>query len=380
MTTPDPAATAPTPWRTLVGLFTKLGATSFGGPPAHMALMHDEVVERRGWMTKEAFLDLISACYLIPGPNSTELAMHVGLDRRGVLGMLVTGTCFIVPAALITGVLAWVYVKAGQLPTGLAVMGSIKPVMVAVVAHAVWKLGQGTIDKPIAVALAVGALAANLAGLGEIPILAIAGAICVAGTRARPPGLAASAVAVAGLAAAPSAYSHWALFATFAKIGATLFGSGYVLLAFLQTEFVDRLHWITQAQLIDAIAVGQITPGPIFTTATFVGYLVAGPSGAIVATIGIFLPSFLFVRLSAPVIVKLRQSALAAAVLTGVNAASLGLMGAVAIRMGLGTITDGVSAGLALATLAALPLTGWNPTWFVFFGGLIGALRLWTGL
>jgi chromate transporter len=250
--------------------------------------------------------------------------------------------------------------------------------MVAVVAHAVWKLGQGTVDKPVAVALVVGALALNLAGMGEIPILAVAGAICVAGSQARPSGLAAGAAAV-GLAAAPAAYSHWGLLAIFAKIGATLFGSGYVLLAFLQTEFVDRLHWITQAQLIDAIAVGQITPGPIFTTATFVGYLVGGPSGAVFATVGIFLPSFLFVRLSAPVIARLRQSSLAAAVLTGVNAASLGLMGAVAIRMGLGTITDGVTAGLALATLVALPLTGWNPTWFVLIGGLIGAARLWTG-
>jgi chromate transporter len=372
---------------TLAGLFARLGATSFGGPPAHIALMQMEVVERRRWLTREAFLDLVSAAYLIPGPNSTELAMHVGLGQRGWLGLLVAGGCFIVPAALITCVLAWIYVQAGHLPTGLAVLNTIKPIMVAVVAFAVWKLAWTTVDKPFAVLLAIGALAANLAGLDEIAILGIAAAICVAGVRRRGPGIAAPAIAAVapviaaagGSAATPVGFSLWALFTIFVKVGATLFGSGYVLLAFLQTDLVDRLHWITQAQLLDAIAAGQITPGPIFTTATFVGYLVGGPAGAVAATLGIFLPSFFLVRLTGPIIPKLRQSPVTAAILTGVNAASLGLMGAVAVRLGLGTIVDGFSTLLAVATLVALPLTGWNPTWFVLIGAGIGTLRLWTG-
>jgi chromate transporter len=331
-------------------------------------------------MSREAFLDMLSAAYLIPGPNSTELAMHVGLVQRGWPGLLVAGGCFIVPAALITGALAWVYVRAGHLPAGLAVLDTIKPVMVAVVAHAVWRLSKGAILKPTSALQAVAALAANLAGLDELAILAIAGLVCVAVSRTPSKGPSLPLAAVAGLAATPAGFSLWALFTIFLKVGATLFGSGYVLLAYLQTDLVDRLHWITQAQLLDAIAAGQITPGPIFTTATFVGYLVAGAPGATVATLGIFLPGFVLVALSGPLIPRLRRSPVTAAILTGVNAASLGLMAAVAIRLGVGTITGGFAAVLALATLVALPLTGWNPTWFVLIGGLLGFARLWTGL
>lgn len=379
MTEPETPAPAKGDLLSLAGLFARLGALSFGGPPAHIAMMQSEVVERRGWFTRDAFLDLISAAYLIPGPNSTELAMHVGLSQGGWLGLLVAGTCFILPAALITGLLAWVYVQAGHLPTGLAVLTTIKPVMVGVVAYAVWKLARSTIDKPMAVMLAVAALAANLLGLDEIAILGVAAALCVAMIGKKGPGMAAPAIAAVGLATTPVGFSYGALFLIFAKVCATLFGSGYVLLAFLQSDLVNRLHWITQAQLLDAVAAGQITPGPIFTTATFVGYLIAGPMGAVVATVGIFTPSFFLVRLTGPIIPKLRRSPVTAAVLTGVNAASLGLMGAVAVRLGLGTIVDGFSAVLALATLVALPLTGWNPTWFVLIGGGIGAAKMWLG-
>jgi chromate transporter len=379
MAKPDQPPSARVDWLTLAGLFARLGTTSFGGPPAHIAMMQHEVVERRGWLSQEAFLDLISAAYLIPGPNSTELAMHVGLVQRGWLGLLVAGGCFIVPAALITGVLAWIYVQAGHLPAGLAVLATIKPIMVGVVVYAVWRLAKGTVQHKGPALLAAGALLANLAGLGEIPILAIATMIGIACSRPRPSGRLLPLIAATGMVAPPLSFSLWALFLIFLKVGATLFGSGYVLLAFLQTDLVDRLHWITQAQLLDAIAAGQITPGPIFTTATFVGYLVGGVGGAIVATVGIFLPGFLLVSLSGPLIPKLRQSPVTSAVLSGVNAASLGLMGAVAIRLAQGTITDVLSASLALATLVALPLTGWNPTWFVLIGGLLGAGRLWAG-
>jgi chromate transporter len=360
----------------IAGLFLRLGATAFGGPAAHIAMMKSEVVDRRRWLSEERFLDLLGATNLIPGPNSTELAIHIGWDRRRWPGLAVAGVAFIVPAMLLTGAIGWAYVTFGALPQAAWLLYGVKPVMLGVILQAIWGLApQAARTLPLRL---LGVLAAGLSALGvnELLVLFGAGAVALAATgRARSSlGTSPQAVPLAlGVAAAAvTAPTCAALFSVFFKIGSVLFGSGYVLLAFLRADLVQRLGWLTEAQLIDAIAVGQVTPGPVFTTATFIGYVLAGPSGALAATLGIFLPAFLFVALSGPLVPKLRASATASAFLDGVNVASLALMAVVTVQLGAAALIDVPTVLIAALSAFVLVRFRVNATWLVLGGAALG--------
>jgi len=380
---PPPAPAPPTTLRELAWLFARLGFTAFGGPAAHIAMMEDEVVRRRGWMPHERFLDLLGMTNLIPGPNSTELAIHIGHDRRGWAGLVVAGACFILPAVAIVTAIAWAYVRFGALPEVTGVLAGVKPVIIAVVVQALWSLGRSAVRSYALAAVGVAALAASLAGVNELIILLAAGGLVAVGRGAfsRARGRAASWLPVPWLgatttaAAATTSFGLGPLFLVFLKVGAVLFGSGYVLLALLRGDLVERLHWLTESQLLDAVAVGQVTPGPVFTTATFVGYVLGGGGGAAVATLGIFLPAFVFVAISGPLIPRIRRSGAAGAVLDGVNVASLALIAAVTIQLGHAAIIDVPTA--ALAVIGALVLIRYRPNsaWLVLGGAIIGVAR-----
>lgn len=369
-------------------LFLRLGTTAFGGPAAHIAMMEDEVVRRRRWITRDQFLDLLGATNLIPGPNSTEMAIHLGHQRAGWTGLIIAGVCFIVPASLITLGLAIAYVHFGARPQAAALLYGVKPVIIAVVVQALFGLGRAAIKTVPLALLALLAVIASAIGVNEIVVLLVAGVGAVVTSGAarlmRHPGTAAGLALPATVlnvtsgsattAALATAVPLSGLFGFFLKVGSVLFGSGYVLLAFLRTDLVDQRHWLTDSQLLDAVAIGQVTPGPVFTTATFIGYLLAGLPGAVVSTVGIFLPSFVFVALSGPLIPRLRRSAVAGAFLDGVNVAALALMAVVAAVLAHAAITD-VCTGL-LAAASALLLLRWrvNSLWLVLGGGLIGTL------
>jgi len=375
----------------LARLFLTLGTIGFGGPAAHIALMEDEVVRRRGWLTREAFLDYLGATNLIPGPNSTELAIEIGRDRAGWPGLVVAGVAFIVPAAVIVGITAWAYVRFGNLPAALALFAGVKPVIIAIVVQALWRLARTAVKTRWLGVLTVAAIAAVAAGVHELVALVAGGALSVlGGVVARPrdagdqlgivmpfgvpvlPGAPPLAGALGVATGVPAAVSLWSLFAIFLKIGSVLFGSGYVLLAFLRADLVERLGWLTERQLLDAVAVGQVTPGPVFTTATFIGYVLGGIPGAVVATVGIFLPAFVFVAVSGPLIPRLRRSRLAGAALDGINAASLGLMTVVTWQLGRASIVS-VSSGVVAVTAGALLATRRvNAAWLVIGGALAG--------
>jgi chromate transporter len=366
----------PTSLGDLALLFLKLGATAFGGPAAHIAMMREEVVRRRHWLTEEHFLDLLGAMNLIPGPNSTEMAIHIGWGRRRWSGLVVAGVSFILPAMLITGALGWAYVRFGKLPETSWLLWGIKPVILAVVLQALWNLAPTAARTwPLRI-LGLAAAAASVMGVHELLILFGCGAVIV-GLRSRGQRgahlqqLLPIMPAAAG-AAAISAVTLPGLFWVFLKIGSVLFGSGYVLLAFLRANLVERLHWLTPAQLIDAVAAGQVTPGPVFTTATFIGYLLAGPSGALVATAGIFLPAFVFVAVSGPLLPRLRASPTAGAFLDGVNVASLALMAAVTAELGRAAIVDLATALLGLMSAALLLRFKVSSTWLILTGAAVG--------
>lgn len=383
------SAPAPSRGRALCelgGLFLRLGATAFGGPVAHIALMEDEVVRRRRWLTREELLDLIGAVNLIPGPNSTELAIHLGHRRAGWPGLLVAGTCFIAPAMGIVMLLAWAYVRYGALPVVSGLLWGIKPVIIAIVAQALWGFSRAAIKSVPLALVGAAALTASLLGVTELPILLGASLLMLLGrgvqeARAgKSPAvlpLALSLQTVVAPAAGPlasTAVGLGPLFLFFLKVGSVLFGSGYVLLAFLRADLVVRWHWLTETQLLDAVAVGQFTPGPVFTTATFIGYVLGGVPGAVVATVGIFLPAFVFVALSAPLLPRLRSSRRAAAVLDGVNVASLALMVSVTFLLGRSALTSWGTLGLALGSLLLLVRFRLNSAWLVLGGGLLGWL------
>ncbi len=346
--------------------------------------MQDEVVRRRGWLTSEQFLDYLGATNLIPGPNSTELALHIGHARAGWPGLLVAGCCFIGPATLIIGTVAWAYVRYGALPVVAGVLYGIKPVVMAVVVQALWQLGRTAIRKTF---LAIAGIAAGIAvvgGIHELAVLAGAGAltgVARLGPRSQVSRVLALVSTASGWSGAISATTAtaasvtvglWSLFLVFAKAGAVLFGSGYVLLAFLRADLVERLGWLTEPQLLEAIAIGQMMPGPVFTTATFIGYVLAGPGGAMAATIGIFLPAFVFVALSGPLVPRLRRSVTAGAVLDGVNVASLALMAVVSWQLGRAALVDALTIGLALASLIALVHFRINSAWLIGAGAALG--------
>ena len=368
----------------LATLFLRLGATAFGGPAAHIAMMRDEVVRRRKWMTDERFLDLLGATNLIPGPNSTEMAIHVGWDRRRWAGLVVAGVCFIVPAMLMTGALGWAYVRFGKLPEAAWLFWGVKPVILAVVVQALWNLVPTAARTwPLRI-LGVAAVAASALGVNELVILFGSGALLAVIQGWRPHGKSLRQIMpvlpIAAGTASLSTVSLSGLFWVFFKIGSVLFGSGYVLLAFLRADLVQRLHWLTEAQLIDAVAVGQVTPGPVFTTATFIGYVLSGPAGALVATAGIFLPAFVFVAASGPLVPKLRASRVAAAFLDGVNVASLALMAVVTAELGRAAIVDVPTALLGLVGAVLLLRFKTNSTWLVLGGAAVGIAAHALGL
>lgn len=373
----------------VAALFARLGCTAFGGPAAHVALIEDEVVVRRRWLTREALLDYVSAANLIPGPNSTELVMHVGLARAGWPGWLAAGLAFILPAALLTGVLAWIYKTYGSLPAATGLLAGVTPVVTAVVAQALWRLGRTALASPARVAVGVLAFGAAVAGIHELWILGAAAvamwairnprtaspaAVIAAGWQMFRPRVLAAAAVAGGMAVTP--VNLWSIGLIFLKIGSVLFGSGYVLLAFLRADLVTRLGWITERQLLDATAAGLITPGPVFTTATFIGYLLADVPGAVVATVAIFLPAFVFVALSGPIVPRLRRSPMAAAALDGVNVASLALMAAVSWHLGRAAVVDTRSAVICVVSLMALVRFRVNAAWLVAGGGIVGWLMV----
>lgn len=377
----------------LAKLFLKLGTIAFGGPAAHIAMMEDEVVRRRAWLTREEFLDLVSAANLIPGPNSTELAIHIGHRRAGFPGLIVAGLCFILPAMLIVMACGWMYTRWGKLPSLEAVLLGVKPVIIAIVLQALWGLGRTAIKTRLLGGAAAVVAAFALLGVTELALLFGAGAVVAlargvwsnsprVSALALPlawfqPALAATTTPLAGGIA--TTFGLWPLFWFFLKVGSVLYGSGYVLLAFLRNGLVERLGWLTETQLLDAVAVGQITPGPVFTTATFVGYLLGGPSAALVATVGIFLPAFFFVAISAGWVARVRRSAFASAFLDGVNAASLALMGVVTWQLARAAVVDWFTLLLAIASALLLFRFKLNSTWLVAGGALAGFARLWLG-
>ncbi|MBS1795331.1 MAG: chromate efflux transporter [Acidobacteria bacterium] len=369
----------------LAFLFLRLGTVAFGGPAAHIAMMEEEIVRRRGWLTREKFLDLLGAANLIPGPNSTELAIHIGYERAGWPGLFVAGTCFILPAALIVTALAWSYVAFGKLPEVSGILYGVKPVIIAVVLQALWGLGKTAVKTKLLAVSGVIVLVLCFSGINELALLFGTGFVLMFVDRLKrrlEKGESAlqsffpSALLLfqSSAPATAAAFGLWPLFLFFLKVGAVLFGSGYVLLAFLRADLVERWGWLTNEQLLDAIAVGQITPGPVFTTATFIGYLLGGTSGAAAATVGIFLPAFVFVGLSGWIVPRLRRSPAMAAFLDGVNVASLALMVFVAYELGRSALIDRVTILLFLLSAVLLIRFKLNSAWLVIGGALTGSL------
>lgn len=361
----------------LVRLFGRLGFTAFGGPAAHIAMMHDEVVSHRGWLDDRRFLDLIGITNLIPGPNSTEMAMHVGHARAGWRGLIAAGASFVLPAATIVLAFAWAYTEYGNTPNGEALLYGVKPVVMVVIGQALIKLGRSALKDRLTVGIALAAILGYLTGLNELLILALGGTL-VAAVRTVGGENLKSVLPIGFVALArmqfPDATALGRLFAVFLKAGAFLYGSGYVLLAFLQRDLVDRFRLLTHDQLLDAIAIGQFTPGPVFTTATFVGYLLADIPGAVVATVGIFLPSFLFVGAITPIARRMRDRTWTGAVLDGVNASALGLMAGVTLQLSGDALVDPLTIVVAVLAAAVLWRTRLNSAWLMVGGGVIGLL------
>jgi chromate transporter len=360
----------------VAALFLKLGFTAFGGPAAHIAIMHAEVVVRRKWLTDEEFLDLLGATNLIPGPNSTEMAIHIGYLRAGWPGLLLGGFCFIAPATLIVLALAWLYVQFGTTPQAGWLLYGVKPVVIAIIAQALWTLGSKALKNKTLALVGVIVLALYFLGVNEIALLFAGGLVYmlianIQRVRNLHPGMLLP-FSYIFLVPAPIPFTLPLLFLTFLKIGSVLYGSGYVLLAFLRADFVLRLGWLTDQQLLDAVAIGQITPGPLFTAATFIGYLLGGTSGALLATLGIFLPSFIFVAISNPLIPKIRNSAWASSLLDGVNASALGLMAAVTLQLAASSLTDVFAVIITAVSLILLLRYKVNSTWLIAGGAIAG--------
>jgi chromate transporter len=379
--------------RDIAVYFLRLGLIAFGGPAAHIAMMEEETVRRRHWLSKEEFLDLLGAANLIPGPTSTETAIYIGYQQAGLVGLLIAGVCFILPAAVMVTILAWAYVLYGSLPQVSDLLYGIKPIIIAVILQALWSLGRSALKTRFLTICGIAALALSV--LGVSPLLVIFGIGSIVGLgrwfvekrrEVKPrrvslclllllPALAVG-VQVGGAYLEPSSsFGLWPLFVVFFKVGSIVFGSGYILLAFLQTDLVTHLHWITNSQLLDAITIGQVTPGPVFTTATFIGYLLGGPAGAFVATVGIFAPGFILVMISGPLIPRIRNSTIAGAFLDGVIVASLALMAFVTYQLGMSAWVDIVAVCLTVLSLFLLIRFHVNSTWLVLLGAIVGILR-----
>ncbi len=376
---PGPQTEQETSLFDLAASFLKLGSIAFGGPAAHVALIEQEVVTRRGWVTQQEFLDFLGLSNLIPGPTSTEMAIYIGRLRRGWAGLLVAGLSFLLPSSLMVAALAWAYVRYGALPQIAGVLYGVKPVVIAVIAQAVYRLGRTALKSVWLILLCAAATVAAALGVNGLLIFGIVGLVTALAFQIRskePLGrtavLLAGSGGVAGAAAAP--FSLKALFLVFLKIGAILFGGGYVLLAFLRSNLVQGLGWITERQLLDAIAMGQVTPGPISTAATFLGYFLAGFPGALIATVAIFLPAFMLVAITGPFVPQLRRSPLAGAVLDGINVAALAIIVVVAWQLGRSAVVDRFTLAIALASTFALIRYRVNSAWLVLAGAGAGTL------
>ncbi len=361
-------------------LFLRLGITAFGGPAAHIAIMHDEVVTRRRWVSEQDFLDLLGAANLIPGPTSTELAIYLGFRRVGWFGLILSGVCFILPAMLIVLGLAWAYVRYGSTPLAGGIFYGILPVVIAIVAQALWNLGRRAVKNWLTGVLGVLVVGLYFLGVNILVLLLAAGAIAMLGENLsrikRLPGISFWLPAASvSLLAGSVPFSLPVLFLDFLKVGATLYGSGYVLLAYLRADFVQGLGWLTDKQLIDAIAIGQVTPGPVFTTATFIGYVLGGIPGAILATLGIFLPSFFFIAASGFLVPRIRNSPWTGAFLDGVNVAALGLMLGVTAQLATTAVRDPLTIVIVAVSLVLLLRFRLNSTWLIAGGALIGIMH-----
>ena len=369
----------------VVGLFLRLGATAFGGPMEHINSMEKEVVVKRGWISRDEFFELLGNVNLIPGPNSTEMAMFIGYRRAGWLGFLLGGICFILPASIIVSGIAWVYINFGKMSQAEGLFYGIKPVIIAVLVQAIWNLGRAAVKTPLLGI--VGAVAAALSCFAVNPFLILlgAGAFMLIFRAATQPGGAAFCLTplfgestefrlltTAGVA---SSFSLWPMFLFFFKVGFVMFGSGYVMLAFLRTDLVGHWHWLTEGQLLDAVAAGQFTPGPLLTTATFIGYVLGGPQAALLATVAIFLPSFVLVAISGPLMQRLRQSRLTRAFLDGVNVGLPALLAVVTWQLGRVALVDGLTISLAVASAVWLLFFRVNSTWLILAGAAIGLTR-----
>ncbi len=372
----------------VAALFLKLGLFAFGGPAAHIAMMREEVVRRRRWLEDQEFLDMVGATNLIPGPNSTELAIHLGHRRAGWKGLFTAGGLFIVPAVLIVLGIAILYVEYGTTHAFEWALYGIRPVVIAIILKALLGLGKTAMKGPMTAAVGGAVLAGYLLGVNELLLLAAAGVVAtgarfggrLAGGGAVALALPASLPFLGALPAGAATFSMLTLFLNFLKVGSVLYGSGYVLLAYLRGDLVERLGWLTESQLLDAISVGQLTPGPVFTTATFVGYVVDGWEAAIVATVAIFIPSFVFVAALSRILPWARRTPSARAALDGVNAASLALMAGVSWQLGRLSLEDPFTITAAVVAALLVWRTGLNPMWLIIGGGAAGAVVRGVGL
>ena len=372
---PSSPTQAAHPAKEIAALFLRLGLTAFGGPAAHLTFMEREAVTRRCWLSKSEFLDLVGACNLLPGPSSTQVAMALGFRRGSWPGLVLAGVCFILPAALATLALAWAYVRFGSLPQGQGLLYGAKPVMVAIVLQAVWNLGRTACRNWTLGLVGLACFAAALFGAPPLAVLLAAGIVVLFLSLARRPratAIAIAAIPIGATSATAASVGLVPILLTFLKMGVVVFGSGYVLLSFLQADLVDRLHWITRAQLLDAVTAGQLTPGPVFAAATFLGYLLHGFSGAAVATLAIFLPSFFLAGLVGILARRIRKSPAAASFLDGVNSAAVALIAAVAVTLGRAALLDLFTWGLAAASLLLLLRFKVNATWLILAGAALG--------
>ena len=373
-------------------MFLRLSLTAFGGPAAHIAMMEDEIVRRRRWITREEFLDRLGAASLIPGPTSTEIVVYIGYMRAGWPGLIVAGLCFIIPAALMVGGFAWAYVRFGSFPQVARFLYGLKPVIIAIVAQALWNLARSAVKTRFLSVIAVASIGAGAAGAAALTIFAGAGVAAAFREwwrqgRRRAPLLTLLLIAAAALVAQfashaaaptrPKAIGLAALFVYFVKIGSVLYGSGYVLLAFLQQDLVVQWHWLTDRQLLDAVVVGQITPGPLFTTATFIGYILRGVPGAAVATAGIFLPAFALCAVSGPAMPWLRRSRVAGAFLDGVNVAAVALMVVVTWELARTALIDWLTVATAAVCLVMLFRYRLSAARLALAGALWGLALAW---
>lgn len=369
----------------ILQVFLRLGFMAFGGPPAHFAMMEEEFVRRRGWLSRERFVDLVGAVSLLPGPSSTEMAIYLGEIRGGLPGLVVAGCAFIMPSAILVTGLGWVYQRYGAVPQVAGLLAGVKPVVVVIVAQAIWSLCRTAVKSaPLAL---LAATAVFLSAWGVSPVMVLVGAglmgILAGGEESirkkwrRPVFLLPLG---GGVAVAGSGIGLGAVFLYFLKIGAVVFGSGFVLLAILRADLVAHLHWLTDAQLLDAIAVSQATPGPFFTVATFIGFLLGGWRAAALCTLGMFLPAFVYVAATARFLVRLRQSPLAGAFLDGVNAAAIALMAVVAWQFARAALISWPTVLLAAVGGVLLFRYRVNSAWLILGGALAGlAFSLFPG-